>query len=87
MSPGPVRLRSLVNNADVARDGRIYFSDSSSKYGDVAHDFLEHKPHGRLLRYDPHTAATEVLLSGLYMANGVALSQREDFVLVCESWM
>ena len=80
-------LRRLVNNADVARDGRIYFSDSTSVYVDLGHDFLELRPHGRLLRYDPHTATTEVLLSGLYMANGVALSQREDFVVICESWM
>ena len=34
----------------------------------------------------PATKSTTVLLSDLYFANGVALSQREDFVLVCETY-
>jgi sugar lactone lactonase YvrE len=39
-----------------------------------------------LLRYDPATKTTTVLLSDLYFANGVALSQHEDFVLVNETY-
>lgn len=43
---------------------------------------------GRLLAYDPKTRATRVLLGGLFFANGVALSGKEDFVAVAEtgSW-
>lgn len=48
-------------------------------------DFLEARPHGRLLRFDPSTNTTETLLEDLYFANGVALSRNEDFVLVVES--
>ncbi|MNE78580.1 Strictosidine synthase [compost metagenome] len=44
------------------------------------------KPHGRLLKYDPMTKKTTVLLEGLNFANEVALSADEDFVLVAESY-
>ena len=49
-------------------------------------DLLEARPHGRLLRYDPATRQTTVLLRDLYFANGVALSRGEDFVLVNETY-
>ena len=51
-----------------------------------AEDLLEARPYGRLLRHDPATGETEVLLQGLYFANGVALSRDEDFVLVNETY-
>lgn len=78
----------FTDDVDVARDGRIYFSDASSKFGEGEYmfDLLEGRPHGRLLRYDPQTKNTEVLLDGLYFANGVALSQHEDFVLANETY-
>ncbi len=78
----------FADDLDVAADGRIYFSDASSRFGPGAYlyDLLESRPHGRLLRYDPLTGETEVLLDGLYFANGVALSRDEDFVLVNETY-
>ncbi len=78
----------FADDLDVAADGRIYFSDASSRFGPGAYlyDLLEARPHGRLLRHDPATGATEVLLDGLYFANGVALSRNEDFVLVNETY-
>jgi sugar lactone lactonase YvrE len=39
-----------------------------------------------LIRYTPKTGESAVLLKDLYFANGVALSQREDFVLVNETY-
>ena len=78
----------FTDDVDVARDGRIYFSDASSKFGPAMKardDIMEHGGHGRLLRYDPASGATEVLLDGLQFANGVALSRDEDFVLVNET--
>ncbi len=73
---------------DIASDGRIYFTDASFKnnQGEYLFDLLEAKPHGRFLRYDPATGRTEVLLDSLYFANGVALSQDEDFVLINETY-
>lgn len=75
------------NDLDIASDGRIYFTDSSSfSQPDYMLDAFEARPHGRLLRYDPASGQVEVLLEGLYFANGVALSRNDDFVLVNETW-
>lgn len=78
----------FADNLDLARDGVVYFSDASSRYGqpDYMLDLLEARPRGRLLRYDPATRQTTVLLRDLYFANGVALSRGEDFVLVNETY-
>jgi sugar lactone lactonase YvrE len=78
----------FTDDLDIASDGRIYFSDASDKFEqpDYLLDLLEARPHGRLLRYDPTTGQTEVLLKDLYFANGVALSTHEDFVLVNETY-
>jgi sugar lactone lactonase YvrE len=78
---------NFVEDVDVASDGMIYFSDASDKFafGQEIYDFLEARPHGRLLQYNPQTEETEILLDGLYFANGVALSMNEDFLLVNET--
>jgi sugar lactone lactonase YvrE len=73
---------------DISGEGVIYFTDASSKYeqSEYLYDLLEARPHGRLMRLNPATGEIKVLLSGLYFANGVALSSREDFVLVNETY-
>jgi len=73
---------------DISSDGTIYFTDASSKYAqnEYLYDLLESKPHGRFLSYDPATGQIKVLLKNLYFANGVALSQQEDFVLINETY-
>jgi sugar lactone lactonase YvrE len=78
---------AFTDDLDIATDGKIYFSDASSKYRQPEYslDLLEARGHGRLLVYDPATRQTKRLLDGLYFANGVALSTNEDFVLVCET--
>lgn len=70
------------------RDGSLYLSDVSSKFGyeEWYFDVLEAKPHGRLLRYDPSANHTSILLHNLAFPNGVALSPLEDFLIVCETW-
>lgn len=75
----------LCNNAAIARDGSIYFSDSSRHFG-IDYwmgDVLEHSGTGRLLRRTPD-GKVEVLLDGLAFANGVALASDESFVAVAE---
>lgn len=78
----------FTDDVVVASDGAIYFSDASSKYGkdDYLNDMLEARAHGRLIKYDPQTRETSVLLDDLYFANGVALSVQEDFVLINETY-
>jgi hypothetical protein len=70
----------------VAADGTVYFTDSTSRF-DLEHwkaDLLEHSGTGRLLRRSPD-GAVDVLLSGLYFANGVALAPDESYVVVAST--
>lgn len=77
----------FTDDVDVATDGKIYFSDASSRWGrwEVKEDILEHVGYGRLLLHDRTTGKTTTLLSGLQFANGVAVSANNDFVLVNET--
>ena len=77
----------FTNALDISSDGTIYFTDASFKYGQnvYLYDILESKPHGRFMAYHPASGKTEVILKNLYFANGVALSQQEDFVLINET--
>jgi len=82
---GGERLKHC-NNAAVAADGTVYFSDSSRRFG-IDHwkaDLIEHSGTGRLLRRDPR-GDVEVLLDGLQFANGVALASDGSFVVVAET--
>jgi sugar lactone lactonase YvrE len=76
----------VANNASVARDGTIYFSQSSHRYPleFLKADLLEHGEYGRLLRHSPD-GNTDVLLENLSFANGVCLAQDESYVLVAET--
>lgn len=78
----------FVDDLAIASDGRVYFTDASSRFppDELLFDLLEARPWGRLLRYDPDSGRTEVLLDDLYFANGVALSADERFVLVTETY-
>ena len=76
----------FCNNAAVAPDGTVYFSDSSRRFG-IEHwkaEMLEHSGTGRLLRRSP-SGAVEVLLDGLEFSNGVALSPDGSTVVVAET--
>jgi len=78
----------FTDDVDIASDGKMYFTDASSKFQqhEFMLDLLETKPYGRFMVYDPETKAVSVLMKDLYFANGVALSENEDFVLVNETW-
>lgn len=76
----------VCNNAAVAADGTVYFTDSTSRF-DLDHwkaDLLEHSGTGRLLRRAPD-GQVDVLLSGLQFANGVALAPDESWVVVAST--
>ena len=79
----------FVDDLDIDHKGRIWFSDASQRfdYTQVALDFFEGSRTGRLLRYDSHTQKTEVMMDGLFFANGVTLGPNEDYVLVSETGM
>ncbi len=83
-----------ADDVDVAADGKIYFSDASTKFGAKESggtyeasllDLMEHGGHGRLIEYDPGTGIAKTLLDGLNFANGVAVSHDQTYVLVNET--
>lgn len=78
----------------VARNGKMYFSDASTRFSPKdwggtfeasVHDILEQASTGRILEYDPATKATRVVAHGFAFANGVALSQDEQWLFVAET--
>ena len=87
----PIRYADAVV---VAKNGKIFFTDASRRFGAKAFegtflsgvlDILEHQSTGRLLEYDPATKVTRVLLADLCFANGLALSADEQSLFVNET--
>ena len=76
----------FCNNAAVATDGTVWFSDSSTEFGIERwkDDFVQDTRTGRLLRLATD-GRIDVVLDGLAFANGVALSADESYVAVAES--
>ena len=77
----------FTDDVDIAKNGIIYFTDASSRWGieDYRSDIVEHRPYGRLISFDPNKEIANVLLDGLYFANGVAVSPDGDFILINET--
>jgi YD repeat-containing protein len=87
----PIRYADAVV---VARNGVMYFSDASTRFGAAQWggtfeasvlDILEQSATGRLLAHDPVSGRTWVVAQGLSFANGVALSADEQSALVVET--
>lgn len=76
-----------LNDLDVASDGKIYFSQASTKFEkmEFVYETAEHGAYGSLWVFDPVTGETENLIDNMVFANGVSLSPDEDFVLVSEN--
>lgn len=87
----PIRYADAVA---VAPSGKIYFSDASTRFapkdwGGVFKasmiDILEQRSTGRILEYDPERKTTRVVAKGFSFANGVILSQDEQWLFVNET--
>ncbi|HKJ19301.1 MAG TPA: hypothetical protein VJ993_01450, partial [Woeseiaceae bacterium] len=83
----------FANSLAIARNGVVYFSETSRKFGARAYrdtldatlfDIMEHGPHGSVFSYDPASGEVETVLDRLAYANGVAISDSGDFLLVVE---
>jgi ribose transport system permease protein len=81
------RLRD-PNDCDIAPDGRVFFTDSTTRYDahDWALDSIESRPTGRLLVYDPRTGRTRTLLDKYRYANGVCIAHDGQSLFFAESW-
>ncbi|XP_030527775.2 protein STRICTOSIDINE SYNTHASE-LIKE 13 [Rhodamnia argentea] len=77
----------FANDLDLHSNGSIFFTDTSTRYDRVNHFYilLEGEATGRLLRYDPPTNTTHVVLEGLAFPNGVQLSRNQNFLLFTET--
>jgi sugar lactone lactonase YvrE len=82
------------NNLAIASDGRIYFTEASSKFGADEYqgtynasllDIMEHGGHGSVIEFDPASGKSNTLLDGLNYANGIAISSDNSFLLVAET--
>lgn len=85
---------SYANDLAVADDGRVFFSDASSKFNPATSggsydasllDILEHGGHGRIFEYSPATEQTRVIMDGLNFANGVAISEDQQYLIINET--
>ncbi len=83
-----------ADDLDVTRDGVVYFSDASTKFGAKEYagtlqgsllDLMEHGPNGRLLKYDPTTGKTTIVIDGYSFTNGVALANDDSFLMLVET--
>ncbi|MDJ0751335.1 MAG: SMP-30/gluconolactonase/LRE family protein [Woeseiaceae bacterium] len=82
------------NNLAIADDGRIFFTEASSKFGAEHYrgtynasllDIMEHGGHGGVFVFDPAGGETEQLLDDLNYANGLAISEDNSFVVIAET--
>jgi 2-keto-4-pentenoate hydratase/2-oxohepta-3-ene-1,7-dioic acid hydratase in catechol pathway/sugar lactone lactonase YvrE len=73
-------------NSIALRSDSIYFTDSSTKFKrpDYRLEVLESKPTGRFFRYDLDTKEVELILDGLYFANGLASSQDGRYIYISD---
>ena len=78
----------------VAGNGRIYFSDASTRFAPAVWggtfeasvlDILEQSATGRILEYDPARKSVRIVARGLSFANGLALSRDEQILFVNET--
>ncbi|KAL2649436.1 hypothetical protein R1flu_017564 [Riccia fluitans] len=77
----------LADAVAITSDGIVYLTDATTKFtmDNSVLDILEGRPNGRLLKYDPVKKSLTVVKKNMYFANGVALSSKEDFLLICET--
>ncbi|HHL43366.1 MAG TPA: SMP-30/gluconolactonase/LRE family protein [Hellea balneolensis] len=78
----------------IASDGKIYFSDASTKFGAKAAgstlagsllELMEHGSTGRILVYNPADQTTKTVLKGLSFPNGIAMCPEDRCLLFAET--
>ncbi|XP_058196211.1 protein STRICTOSIDINE SYNTHASE-LIKE 3-like [Rhododendron vialii] len=76
----------FTNDLDLDDEGNIYFTDSSTKYQrrNFIQLVLSAEDSGRVLKYNPSTKETTVLVRNLQFPNGVSLSKDGSFFVFCE---
>jgi len=82
------------NNLAIGSDGKIYFTEASSKFGADKYrgtynasllDIMEHGGHGSVFEFDPENGTARILLDDLNYANGIAISDDNQFLVIAET--
>lgn len=83
----------LADDLDVVPDGRVFFSDASTRFDGIEYmfDVTEARPNGRVLCYDPSTGKTTTVVKNMPFPNGVCTSHDGESILVastitCSVW-
>ncbi|MCP5265693.1 MAG: SMP-30/gluconolactonase/LRE family protein [Burkholderiaceae bacterium] len=81
------RLR-LADDLDIADDGRIFFSEATTRYEmhEWPVDGLEARGNGRIVCYDPRNGSTRTVLRGLRFPNGISIASDGQSILFAETW-
>lgn len=81
------RLR-LADDLDIAPDGRIFFSEATTRYEthEWPVDGLEARGNGRIVCHDPRDGSTRTLLRGLKFPNGISVASDGQSILFAETW-
>ena len=79
----------LADDLDIASDGKIYFSEASTRYEltDWALDGFEGRGNGRLICHDPKTGTTRTILKDLTFPNGVCVAHDSKSLLWASTWL
>jgi ribose transport system permease protein len=82
------RLR-MADDLDIAPDGKIYFSDATTRYEATtwALDGIEGRGNGRLVCYDPATGRTRTVLRHIPFPNGVCTAHDGKSLLFASTWL
>jgi len=83
-----------ADDVAVARDGTIYVSEASTKFAAESFggtleasllDIVEHGGNGLVVEFTPSTGVARVILDGLNFANGVAVSDDQQSLIIAET--
>jgi sugar lactone lactonase YvrE len=83
----------FANNLAIGPNGVIYFTEASRKFSArkfrdtmeaTLYDVMEHGGHGRVVAFDPESGEARTLIDDLAYANGIAVSEDGDFLVVVE---
>lgn len=77
----------MADDLDIAPDGKIYFSDCTTRYEMTTNtlDILEGRPNGRVVCYDPATKTTRTVINHFYFPNGICVSHDGKSILIAST--
>lgn len=76
----------VADDLDIGPDGKIYFSDATSRHDDWALDGLEARGNGRMVVVDPSTGGTRTIVPRMPFPNGVCVAHDGRSVLFASTW-